>query len=659
MLIGDYDSTMHHLVDRMFQLDHLGVQDLVSIPNDEFDKQFKSKISFSNDDQQYVAPLPWKNEHPPLPTNLCQSLARLTQLRDRLLHLDLFDQYAKVLQSHEANGYIERVAENEESVNRAHYLPHFFVLKPQSATTPLRIVFAANFGKTSLNNCLETGPCLLNDLLQIMLKFRVYKYAFTADIAKAFLNILIASADRDFLRFLWFEDNDPNGRVVHFRYRCLNFGPTCAPYILNTTIRKHLECNPSRVTDDMCDKLYVDNLVTGTHSEDDAVQYYSEATGVCTKATMPLRQWLSNSPKLMKEAYRDEVAVQSNSVSVLGIQWDAVDDCLLFPAKQLAISESHPHTKRSLLSKCSSLFDPFGFLSPVTMPVKLLISELWDEQYGWDDPLPLEITTQFDEKLSDLQCASDHFHISRPFSINHRLPAEIHLFCDASFVGLGCVVYLVQNETVAFVMSKLQIISRKKKATLTVPKLELMAMLLGAKLLTFCIKHLEAEYAKLTQYCWTDSEICLHWLHSLNQSNVFVRNRVRQIKDLSDVSAWSHVRSEDNPADIITRGSNYELLLSSRFHCGPAWLTDISTRPHAFKESRSSMTPDDPGEITSACATTTMISLKDLIDVQRFSSYQTLLVTVAFVLRFVELTRRKTYCATDSSPSFSFGIIFF
>lgn len=147
----------------------------------------------------------------------------------------------------------------------------------------------------------------------------------------------------------------------------------------------------------------------------------------------------------MSETLTDNVAIHSNSVSVLGVQWDANNDSLCFLAKQLALIEDTPHTKRSRLSKCSSLFDLFGFLTPIVMLIKLFLSTVWEAEFDWDNPLTAKIVGELEIKLIELQNASDHFSISRPYNIKHRNPAEIHLFCDASFTALGCVVYLVQN----------------------------------------------------------------------------------------------------------------------------------------------------------------------------------------------------------------------
>ena len=89
-------------------------------------------------------------------------------------------------------------------------MPHFPIFKSDSATTKMRIVYDASARMSpkspSLNDCLHTGPNLMQDLTGILLKFRTHKKAFSADIEKAFLQIELNSLDRDATRFLWLKD---------------------------------------------------------------------------------------------------------------------------------------------------------------------------------------------------------------------------------------------------------------------------------------------------------------------------------------------------------------------------------------------------------------------------------------------------------------------
>jgi len=98
-----------------------------------------------------------------------------------------------------------------------HYLPHHGVIRRQSSTTKLRIVYGGSAKSTKdeclLNNCLQVGPNFIPKLLNILIKFQSHPIAITADIEQAFQMVGVASTDRDVLRFLWLNDpSDP--RVV-------------------------------------------------------------------------------------------------------------------------------------------------------------------------------------------------------------------------------------------------------------------------------------------------------------------------------------------------------------------------------------------------------------------------------------------------------------
>ena len=144
-----------------------------------------------------------------------------------------------------------------------HYLPHFSVRK--SSTGKLRLVYdaAAKSSATSysLNDCLETGPDLINSLMSILIRFRLHRYAFKSDIQKAFLQIEIDESDRDLLRSMWIEDN----KVWVYRFARLPFGLTCAPFILAATLKKHLSDSNISPEDQqrILESFYVDDNVSG------------------------------------------------------------------------------------------------------------------------------------------------------------------------------------------------------------------------------------------------------------------------------------------------------------------------------------------------------------------------------------------------------------
>ena len=148
-------------------------------------------------------------------------------------------QYDVVIREHLQSGVVEIVPQD------VHYLPHRTVVRLDRDTTKVRVVYDVSskvFGP-SLNDCFHIGPSLNPLLFDILLRFRVglHEVALTADIEKAFLNTEIDPKHRNFVRFLWVEDlNKENLEVMELRLARVVFGVNSSPFILNATIRHHL-----------------------------------------------------------------------------------------------------------------------------------------------------------------------------------------------------------------------------------------------------------------------------------------------------------------------------------------------------------------------------------------------------------------------------------
>ena len=87
---------------------------------------------------------------------------------------------------------------------------------------------------------------------------------------------------------------------------------------------------------------------------------------------------------------------------------------------------------------------------------------------------------------------------------------------------------------------------------LTLPKLELMGALTAARLCNFIVQALHS--LSLSTYFWSDSQITLHWIMGEKRTNAFVAHRVVEILNLSGPDHWRYCPTQDNPADLLTRG---------------------------------------------------------------------------------------------------------
>jgi hypothetical protein len=110
-------------------------------------------------------------------------------------------------------------------------MPHHAVLRSSSLTTKLRVVFdasAKSSNGTSLNDVLMNGGIVQDDLVSIVLRFRLHEYVMTADIEKMYRQILIDPAHRNYQRILW--RDSPEKELSHYQLNTVTYGTVSAPY---------------------------------------------------------------------------------------------------------------------------------------------------------------------------------------------------------------------------------------------------------------------------------------------------------------------------------------------------------------------------------------------------------------------------------------------
>jgi len=149
--------------------------------------------------------------------------------------------------------------------------------------------------------------------------------------------------------------------------------------------------------------------------------------------------------------------------------------------------------------------------------------------------------------------------------------ATLHIFADASPQAYGAVAYLFEGTKSAILMSKARTAPLKQH---TLPRLELMAAVLGARLYTF----IPTTVSTADTFFWSDSQIVLSWITSKKTLKPFVSNRVTEIRSVS--TEWRYCPSADNPADLLTCGISFDQFNSStQWRQGPTWLSSPSQWP--------------------------------------------------------------------------------
>ena len=646
------NSISNVTLEKFWELDSIGICNNEKAIEDPVMSKFNNSIEYK--DNRYTVSLPWKSELAKnlLLTNELNAQKRLQKLSEKFnKNKELEVRYNEALSTMEREGFIHEVPFNEikKVENPIYYMPHRPVVRDDKTTTKVRPVFDASakcFNKVSLNDCLETGPCLLPSLVQILIRFRRWKIAISSDIEKAFLMIKVKKEDQDVHRFFWnFE-----GKIRVMRFDRVPFGNKSSPFLLNATIKHHLKKFPmSRAVYELENNLYVDDLLSGSDSELESCQMYEESNEIMSKAGMNLTKWSSSSPVISEKMSKLSLDkhVNSDSSKVLGLKWNHLNDEFLFEG--LCIPDYLHITKRLILGIMARLFDPLGFLNPFMVAIKCLFQKLWKLGLGWDDLIPQIYQNQFVLWVQDLE-------ILKQWSIPRRYTKEVlwseakqfelHAFGDASELSYGACVYVrIQNKIGNWFCSL--IISKSKIAplkSLSLPRLELMGALLCARLLSFVKQSLKIN--NVVSHCWTDSTVTLSWIKGEPyQWKTFVSNRVAEIQSLTTKEQWHHCSGEINPADMVTRGIRAkELIESTSWVNGPAFLScqvesfdKVSAR---ILESKTSLV-DNERKRESVVLVSQEYENKAVFDIGRWSSLGKAVRIVGWVLRFIHNCQNK------------------
>jgi len=188
----------------------------------------------------------------------------------------------------------------------------------------------------SLNDSLDVGCPLVNDLCSIIIHFRTHKYGLSTDIEKVFWHVQLHNDDHDYTRFLWLSNpDDPESEFEMYRFKVVPFRATTSPFMLNSTLQIHLRNHDSDVSKDIEKNLYVDNIVSGCLSEEDAIHYFKEARAMMLEANFNLRSWVSNSPQLQTVAQEEKIAYSNKMVNILDLYWDVSTDRIHFSPRSI------------------------------------------------------------------------------------------------------------------------------------------------------------------------------------------------------------------------------------------------------------------------------------------------------------------------------------
>ncbi|XP_062701742.1 uncharacterized protein LOC134285262 [Aedes albopictus] len=656
------DENLGQVVKEYFSLESLGVTSPVKQIRSQEDeramKQLRELTQFNG--VRYESGLLWRRDSERLPNNKAMALKRFNHLERRM---EKDSELARIVKEklieYVTKGYARKLTTEElaENHERVWYLPVFPVVNPNKPGK-IRLVWdaAATTNGVSLNSALLTGPDLLEPLMHVLYRFRQNRFAICGDIREMFHQVAIRNEDQHSQRF-FLSDEEGQPEPGTYVMQVMTFGASCSPttaqFVKNTNAERFSKTHPAAVTA-IVRCTYVDDMLTSTETEQEAIELAKSVWFVHKEGGFEIRNWMSNSPTVLAALHGDLNHEKSLDLSstlatekVLGMWWCTQTDCFTYKinwsrlGEDLLTGERYP-TKREVLRTMMTIYDPLGLIAHYLMFLKVLLQDIWRTGITWDETVNRECFEKWQMWLGLLP-EIEGLQIPRCYrlqtSAGENTEIELHTFVDAGENGMAAVAYLrfVEAGTVecSLVAAKTRVAPLKY---LTIPRLELQAALIGARLAHFIVQGLDLTISRCV--FWSDSRNALSWIRADHRRySQFVAARVSEILDLTNVADWKWVPTKWNVADEGTKWQRRpSLTAESRWYKGPEFLWQ--------REEEWPSVPVKLEETTEELRATIHVhyeTAKSEFPIERFRDWRKLIRTTAHIFRFIANAQPKRF----------------
>ena len=516
-----------------------------------------------------------------------------------------------------ANGALVELDQREIDMwdGAVHWLPIQVIINMDSVTTPFRLVTNSSLVDRatglSLNSILAKGPKVLNDMWDIIIKFRGYECGVTGDISKAYYQIHTGEIEKHVRRVLW-RDGQVGQPWRIYAFQVVSMGDTPAATFMELTKRAtaKMAADIDRVAaKKIMEDTFSDDLTTGgSEAECKRFKGTEDPVSLACDGTIPRMLGAGGfEVKAMgMTGEPDGAALEKLGGAVFGIPWSTARDemSVVFRVnisqhkrgnptgpdltrETLAQLETAVLTKRMCLRVCSSQYDPVGIATLITIVLKVNLKEIYMVDLEWDTPLEGELRETWIRLLKSLvKIGTVKFaRGTRPKGAVGR--CILICFFDGSNCAFAAVVYARWemddgSVEVYLVTAKARVAPMFGTST---PRMELEgATLLARIVMRIVLAQIEDPPGQV--FFLGDSETILA---SREKEGGFFGeyfgNRVGEILDHQErleqilvVGAgggeWYHVASVDNAADPATRvvKDPEDLDLGSDWLTGPSYL---------------------------------------------------------------------------------------
>ena len=621
----------------------------------------------------WQARYPWIKDPGDLKNNVKVANARLITTENRLkkLGIEYANKYQNEMEDMVNRGVARKLSDKEvlEYKGPIHYIHHHEVLKPESSSTPLRIVFnsSASYMGQKLNDFWAKGPDIVNSLIGVLFRFRQDNVAIVGDISKMYHTVKISELDEHTHRFVW-RDLDTNRPPDQYVLTTVTFGDRPSGTIATLALRHTAERFGGEfpvVQDMIINNTYVDDILYSTDTIENALRLIKDTENILSQGNFRVKHWIVSGH--CKNCQIN--VVSSDSEKILGLNWNPVEDFFSFTVKvnfsyrvrkirsgpnlkSHDIDDKFPEvlTRRMILSQIASLYDPLGFAVPVTLKGKILMRSMIAKENSnggikWDDPLDSDVVKEWKIFFKELY-GLERLTFKRTLEPSNAIGSpSLVLFSDGSMQAYGVCAYVRWQIREDEFESNL-IVAKNKIAPmkqLSIPRLELCGALMSARLRDTIVKEFKWKFESI--YHIVDSSIVRSQIQKESHGfNAYVAVRIAEIQVKTDPKEWWWIDTTQNVADLTSKPCSPEKIgRDSVWQKGPKFLTlPVSEWP--IKQTYENELTDRVGITMTVAKVNQDNQILQIINVDRFSDYYKLLRVTCRVLAVFKYKSFRGIC---------------
>ena len=450
------------------------------------------------------------------------------------------------------------------------YIPWRAVWKDNSLSTPCRLVFDASQPTDtgySLNNLLAKGRNNMNKLQEIILRWFIHKVAYHTDVQKMYNSVQLREVDWCFQRYIWEDNLDPSKIPQEKVIKTLIYGVKSSGNQAEQGLRETATLSQKQypeIVNVVHKDVYVDDCMSGEDTVELAKLRADQLEIVLNRGGFTLKGISFSGEDPPHNLSDDHV-----SISVGGMKWFTKDDELSLDIGELCFSKKSRGrrivndetkkiplklTRRHCLSKVSEVFDLTGKVTPIICAMKLDLHELIHRKIDWDDCIPEDLHSTWLLNFETLQQLKT-IRFKRAIVPIDATSLDIDTidFGDASKYMACSAIYARFKRQNGEYSSQL-VMGRSKiiPEGMSQPRAELVAALLNThsgEVVSRAFGAYHKSHLKLS-----DSQIVLFWIQNDEKPlKQWVRNRIIEIRRLTNSNNWYHVDTTNMIADIGTR----------------------------------------------------------------------------------------------------------